>query len=163
MNRFTRFALSVLLVAMPFTTAVNASAQRAGGGTRSSARTSVNRNGNNNVNSNANVNRNTNVNSNTNVNRNANVNVNRDVDVNVHGGGYYGGGGCCYHPVAAGVAVGTAAAVTAAAIGSMVQTLPPSCAAVAVNGVTYQQCGSTWYQPQFVGGATSYVVVAAPR
>jgi hypothetical protein len=157
MNRFIRFALSVFLVAMPFTTAVDASAQRGGGGTRGSARTSVNRNSNNNVN------RNTNVNSNTNVNRNANVNVNRDVDVNVHGGGYYGGGGCCYHPVAAAAAVGTAAALTAAAIGSMVQTLPPSCAAVAVNGVTYQQCGSTWYQPQFVSGATSYVVVAAPR
>jgi hypothetical protein len=30
------------------------------------------------------------------------------------------------------------------------------------NGVTYQQCGSTYYQPQFVGGSTSYVVVNTP-
>jgi hypothetical protein len=53
--------------------------------------------------------------------------------------------------------------VTAAAIGSIVHSLPPSCAAVVVNGVTYQQCGSTWYQPQFVGTTASYVVVTAPR
>jgi hypothetical protein len=34
---------------------------------------------------------------------------------------------------------------------------------VYVNGITYQQCGSTWYQPQFSGGNTTYVVVNAPR
>jgi hypothetical protein len=75
------------------------------------------------------------------------------VDVNVHGG-YYGGG-CCYHPVATATAV-----VTAAVVGSIVHALPPSCSAV---GVTFQQCGSTWYQPQFAGGSTTYVVVNAPR
>jgi hypothetical protein len=31
-----------------------------------------------------------------------------------------------------------------------------------VNGLTYQQCGSTWYQPQFAGTSTTYVVVAPP-
>jgi hypothetical protein len=89
-----------------------------------------------------------------------NANVNRDVDVHVHGG-YYGGynNGCCYHPVAAAVAV-TAAVV---AIGTMVSSIPPSCTVVMVNGLTYQQCGSTWYQPRFVGSTTSYVVVAEPR
>jgi aquaporin Z len=30
------------------------------------------------------------------------------------------------------------------------------------GGVTYQQCGSVWYQPQFVGTGTTYVVVNAP-
>jgi hypothetical protein len=76
-------------------------------------------------------------------NRTANVNnYNRNVNVNGYGGGYYGGGyhgggwGCCgggyygggvYHPVAAGMAVGAAAAVTSAAIGSMVSTLPSGC------------------------------------
>jgi hypothetical protein len=120
---------------------------------RGSARTSVNRNTN--VNRNANVNRNVNVNQNVNVNRNVNVNVDRDVYVH---GGYYSTG-CCYHPVA------TAAAVTATvlAIGTIVSSIPPSCSAVIVGGVTYQQCGSTWYQPRFVGTTTSYVVVAAPR
>jgi len=55
------------------------------------------------------------------------------------------------------------AVVTAAVVGSIVNSVPPSCTTVMVNGLTYQQCGSTWYQPQFVGSSTSYVVVAAPR
>src|SRR5215471_292077 len=107
---------------------------------RRSASTTVNRN--------THINRNENVN----VNRNVNVNVNRDVDVNVNHG-YYGGYGCCYnpHPVATAAAVTTAAVVTAAAIGSIVHTLPPACTVVVVGAVSYQQCGSTWYQPQFVG------------
>jgi hypothetical protein len=123
------------------------SAQRRGGGNyRSSAQTNVNRN--------ANVNRNTNVN----VNRNVNVNVNN----NYHGGGYYGGG-CCYHPVAAAAAVTATAVVTAAVVGSIVHSVPPSCSSVIVNGLAYQQCGSTWYQPQFSGTTTTYIVVNPPR
>jgi hypothetical protein len=110
-----------------------------------------------NVNQNANVNRNVNVNQNVNVNRDVNVNTNGSY----YGGGY--GGPCCYRS-----GVGTAAAVTAAAVGtaivvgSMVNSLPPSCSAVTANGVTYQKCGSTYYQPQFAGGNTTYVVVNAP-
>ncbi len=111
------------------------------------ARTSVNRS--------ANVNRNANVN----VNRNVNVNVNNNV--NVHGG-YYGGG-CCYHPVAAAAAITATAVVTAAVIGSVVHSVPPSCSVVSVNGLTYQHCGNDWYQPQFSGSTTTYVVVAAPH
>jgi hypothetical protein len=118
---------------------------------RGSARTSVNRN----------------YNRNTNVNVNRNVNVHRDVDVHVHGG-YHGGyyGGCCYHdyhPVATAAAVTATAMVTAAVIGSMVHTLPPRCTSGIVNGIGYQQCGSSWYQPQFSGSQTTYVVVNAPR
>jgi hypothetical protein len=124
------------------------------GGSRSSARTSVNRD--------RSANENRDVNQNRNVNQN--VNVNRDVDVNVHGGyGGYSNRGCCYHPVAAAAVTTTAVAVTAAAIGSMVISVPPSCAAVVVGGLTYQQCGSTWYQPQFAGSTTNYIVVADPR
>jgi hypothetical protein len=130
-------------------------AQRRGGGNfRSSAQTNVNRTGN--------VNRNVNVNNNVNVNRNVNVNVNN----NYHGGGYYGGyygGGCCYHPVATAAAVTATAVVTAAVVGSIVHSVPPSCSSVIVNGLAYQQCGSTWYQPQFVGTTTTYVVVNPPR
>lgn len=100
-----------------------------------------------------------NANRNVNVNRNANVNVNRNVDVNVHGG-YYGG--CCYHeyhPVAAAAAVVT----TAAIVGSIVASIPPSCATVMVGGMAYRQCGNTWYQPQISGSSTTYVVVNPPR
>ncbi len=108
-----------------------------------------------------------NVNRGANVNRNynANVNVNRDVNVNVHNDyhGGYGYGGCCYHPVATAAAVTATAVVTSAVIGSIVYSLPPACSVVYVNGITYQQCGSTWYQPQFSGGSTTYVVVNAPR
>jgi hypothetical protein len=124
------------------------SAQRHGGGNyRSTAQTNVNRN--------------------TNINRNTNVNVNRNVNVNVNnnyyrGGGYYGGG-CCYHPVAVAAAVTATAVMTAAVVGSIVHSVPPSCSTVIVNGLTYQQCGSTWYQPQFAGTTTTYIVVNPPR
>jgi hypothetical protein len=96
-----------------------------------------------------------------------NVNVNRNVNVNVHNqGGYYdhGGyyGGCCSHPVATAVGVTAAATVTAAVVGSIVNTLPAGCTVTVINGVSYNQCGSTWYQPQYSGGDVQYVVVNAP-
>jgi hypothetical protein len=153
MKQILCYVLSVVLVlgmaAMP------AAARERGGGYRASSRSSVNMNRNENYNRNVNVNR----------NYNANVNVNRNVNVYGHGG-YYGGGyygGCCYHPVATAAAVTATAMVTAAVIGSVVNTLPPSCGTVVVNGYSYYQCGSTWYQPQFSGGNTTYVVVNAPR
>jgi hypothetical protein len=93
------------------------------------------------------------------------VNVNKDVNVNVNNNRNYNDG-CCYHSgigVGGAVAVAAAATATAVVVGSMVNTLPPSCTTVMVNGVTYQQCGSTWYQPQFSGGSTTYVVINAPR
>lgn len=111
---------------------------------RSGARTSVNQN--------ANVNRN--VNQNVNVNRNVNVNHHVDVDVDVDHN---------YHPWATAAAVTTAAVVTGAVIGSMVRSVPPSCQTVIVNGLSYSQCGSTWYMPQMQGTSMTYVVVAAPR
>jgi hypothetical protein len=96
-------------------------------------------------------------------NRTANVNNlsntnNRNVNVNSGGccGGYYRGG--VYHPVAAGMAVGAAAAVTSAAIGSMVATLPADCSSYA----TYYDCGGTYYQPQYEGDDITYVVVDNP-
>jgi hypothetical protein len=71
----------------------------------------------------------------------------------------YWGGGWYVDPVAAAVTVG----VTAAVVGSMVATLPPACSTVVVGGVAYEQCGGTWYQPQYVGAQVQYVVVTAPR
>ena len=95
----------------------------------------------------------------TSVNNVNNVNVDRNVNVNVEGGG------CCnsgwdndYHPVATAAAVGAAVAVTSAVIGSMVHTVPPSCVPVNYGGMVYQQCGSTWYQPQ----GSQFVVVNPP-
>ncbi len=123
------------------------------GNTRTSVNKNTNVNRNTNVNSNANVNRNTNVNVNQNVNRNVNVNTSRhvDVDVDVDRG---------WHPAATVAAV----AVTAAVVGSVVHSLPPSgCYPVQVGAVLYQQCGSYWYQPQYYGTTVQYVVVNPPR
>lgn len=114
---------------------------------KNNTRTSVNKN------TNVNNNRNTNVNVNNNKNTNVNVNSNRhvDVDVDVDRG---------FHPVAAVATV----AVTAAVIGSMTPSLPPSgCVPVMVGNVMYQQCGPNWYQPQYVGTSVQYVVVAPLR
>ena len=67
--------------------------------------------------------------------------------------------GCCYYPVARAAAWGAAAAT----VGSTAYTLPSDCVAVVVNGVTYYQCGSAYYQPQFSGTTVQYVAVSAPQ
>jgi hypothetical protein len=101
--------------------------------------------------------RNTSVN-NTNVNRSTNINKSTNVNVNVDSHG-----GCCgwdndYHPIATAAAVTATVAVTSAVIGSMVRTVPAGCVPVNYGGIVYQQCGSTWYQPQ----AGQYVVINPP-
>ena len=92
--------------------------------------------------------RSTSVNNVNNVNVSQNVNVNVDVDQR---GGWD-------HPVAGAMVVGGAIAVTAAAIGSMVNTVPTGCVPINYGGMIYQQCGSTWYQPQ----GSQYMVVSPP-
>ncbi|SNS19766.1 hypothetical protein SAMN06295912_102223 [Sphingomonas laterariae] len=69
-----------------------------------------------------------------------------------------------------GAVVGSAAAssssttvVVAPAVGTVVVTLPAGCSAVMIGNITYQQCGSAWYRPQYVGTSLQYVVVAPPR
>jgi hypothetical protein len=96
---------------------------------------------------------------NTSVN-NVNVSSNRNVNVNVDSRG-----GCCnngwdndYHPIATAAAVTATVAVTSAIVGSMVRTVPPGCVPVNYGGVIYQQCGSTWYQPQ----GSQFVVINPP-
>lgn len=93
-------------------------------------------------------------------NRNTNINSNRNVNVNVDNNR-----GCCnggwdnnYHPVATAAAVTATVAVTSAVIGSMVRTVPANCVPVNYGGMIYQQCGSTWYQPQ----GSQYIVINPP-
>lgn len=97
---------------------------------------------------------------NTSVNNVNNVNVNRNVNVNAdrYGGGWNNN----YHPVATAAAVTATVAVTAAVVGSIVRTVPPNCAPYNYNGMVYQQCGNSWYQPQYVGNDVQYVVVNQP-
>ncbi|NOV23246.1 hypothetical protein E5S69_06790 [Cupriavidus necator] len=102
--------------------------------------------------------RSTSVNS-VNANRNVNINSNRNVNVNVENGGCcHGGWDNDYHPVATAAAVTATVAVTSAVVGSLVRSVPPGCVPVNYGGMVYQQCGSTWYQPQ----GSQYVVVNAP-
>ena len=101
--------------------------------------------------------------SNVNVNRNTNVNVNRNTNVNVNvnnNRGYYGGG--YYHsgPSVGGVIAATVA--TAIVVGAIVNSLPPNCTTLMLNGLTYQNCGGTYYQPQYQGSSVTYVVVNHP-
>jgi hypothetical protein len=112
-----------------------ANVQRSGSysGTASASRTSVNRS--------AEVNR--------------NVNVSRDVNVDVDN--HYD-----YRPGTGLAVAATAAAVSAVAVGTVAYSIPPSCVPVVAGGVTYQQCGSTWYQPQYAGTSVTYVVTNPP-
>jgi hypothetical protein len=102
----------------------------------------------------------TNVNANVNRTRNVNVDrnydVHRDIDVDVD---YHDR----YHPVATAVGVAAATTITAAAVGSIVHSVPPSCATAMINGFTYKNCDGTWYQPRYQGTQVNYVVVNPPR
>ncbi len=165
---FSKFFVAPLaaLVLASFALAPVAEAARGGGGGGGGARASGGGGGGggrqvSNVNTDARTNnvRNTsvnNVNQNTNVNRNTNVNANRNVNVDVNHNG--GGWDNDYHPVARAAAVTATVAVTAAVIGSMVNTVPAGCVPVNYGGMVYQQCGSTWYQPQ----GAQYVVINPP-
>ena len=57
---------------------------------------------------------------------------------------------------------GATAAATTAALGSTVYALPDACTTVISGDLTYFRCGSTWYQPQYMGSGVAYVVVAPP-
>ena len=91
---------------------------------------------------------------------NGNVNIGNDVNINRDGDWDHGWDwDDNYHPIAAGVAFGTAAAVTSAAIGSMYYSLPPSCSPYAGS---YYYCGGTYYEPRYEGDKVVYVVVDQP-
>lgn len=88
------------------------------------------------------------------VDRGADRNGNYDLDYDVDDH---------WHP-AAGNAVWTRAAGFATVpIGSIVYTLAPSCTPTHVNTITYYQCGSLWFQPQFAGTTVTYVAIDDPR
>jgi hypothetical protein len=95
-----------------------------------------------------------------NTNRNTNIGSNNDINIDVDDG--WGGGDWDYHPIAAGVAFGTAAAITSAAIGSMYYSLPAGCPPYPYGGYTYYNCNNVWYQPQYSGSSVNYVVINDP-
>ncbi len=70
------------------------------------------------------------------------------------------------HPVATaaavGVVAGTAAAITEAALGTTVYSLPSSCVTIVSGNLTYFHCGTDWYQPRYAGSGVTYIVVNPP-
>jgi hypothetical protein len=135
-----------------------------GGGARATAHTNINRpvqrpQGGA---ANRNFSGNRTVDANRNVNRTVNRDVNRNVNVNVD---YHDDHWNRWddHPFATAAAVTAGVAVTSAVIGSIVSSVPPSCVTTVINGMAYQQCGSTWYEPRYAGTTVQYVVINAPR
>ena len=82
--------------------------------------------------------------------------------------------GCCDGDLDEGEALVVGAVVGAAAVaaaGSSTETyvqtttttaLPCTPSVHAVDGVTYYQCGSTWYNQTYSGGGVTYITVQAP-
>jgi len=65
--------------------------------------------------------------------------------------------------VLAGVLIGAAIVGAAASTTTTyITTLPCSVTAVIVNGVSYYNCSSTWYQRGFAGSQVTYVVGGPP-
>lgn len=89
---------------------------------------------------------------------NVNVNKNVNIDVDNRGGCCHNGWDDDYHPIATAAAVTATVAVTSAVIGSIVRSVPANCVPVNYGGMVYQQCGTTWYQPQ----GAQYIVVNPP-
>jgi hypothetical protein len=155
---FSRACVGVLTLAMLLAAVHEAGAQRVRGGgaataTRSTASVNRGASGGNyggSYSGTATASRTT-VHRNAQVNQNVNVTRNVNVDVDNR---------CCGNGEA--LAVAGAVAVTAAAVGTVAHSIPPSCTAVVSGGVTYQQCGSTWYQPQYAGTSVTYVVTSPP-
>lgn len=132
-----------------------ADARRAHGATRSHVHRGGNKNINKNVNRGGNRNANRGGNKNININKNVNVNVNNRNNNNYHHHNHHNNVGVA---VAAGIATGIV-------VGSIVaaSTLPPSCVTTVINGISYRQCGSSWYQPRYSGTQVNYIVVNPPR
>lgn len=171
-NRPSRWLATALTLALAGLWGIpSADAGRGGGGgARATAHSSVNRaarpagapqatrtSGGANRAQSQNVNRSTTRNVERNTSRSVNIDQDIEVDVdNDHWNDWDD------HPVAAAAAVTAGVALTSAVIGSIVYSVPPSCVTTVVNGMTYSQCGSTWYQPQYYGNNVQYVVVDPP-
>jgi hypothetical protein len=88
------------------------------------------------------------------VNRDADRNGNYDLDYDID---------ARWHPGADAAVWTRAAGLTTVPVGSIAYSLAPACTPTHVNTVTYYQCGSVWFQPQFAGTTVTYVAVDAPR
>ena len=77
--------------------------------------------------------------------------------------GYYHKEGEVLAGVVIGAAiVGAATAAPAPVTTTYITVLPCTASAVIVNGVSYYNCSSTWYQRGYAGGQLTYVVGGPP-
>lgn len=88
------------------------------------------------------------------------INVGNSSNINIDNDG--GWGGWNDYPVGAGLAFGTAAAVTAAAWGSVFYSLPAGCSPYPYAGYSYYHCGGAYYEPRYEGDTVVYVTVPEP-
>ena len=58
--------------------------------------------------------------------------------------------------------VAASQSASAVPIGTVVQALPAGCKAVTVSGISYQDCGGSFYKTAFQGNNLIYVVVESP-
>lgn len=148
--------------------AANANTQRGGGANRAAANTGTQRGGGaNRAAANTNAQRGAAANTSSSgrtVNRSTSVSSSTHVNIEVDGNH----NGCCDNDWGDGdlddnpLAKAAIVTGTIAAIGSIVRQPPPNCVPVNYQNVAYQQCGSTWYQPQYSGSNVQYVVVNPP-
>ena len=89
-----------------------------------------------------------------------NVNVGNNNNINIDNDG--GWGGWNDYPVGAGLAIGAAAAFTAAAWGSVYYSLPHGCSPYPYAGYSYYSCGGAYYEPRYEGDTVVYVTVPNP-
>jgi hypothetical protein len=47
--------------------------------------------------------------------------------------------------------------------GSVVTVLPSGCVPVVIGNISYEQCGTAWFKPQYTGTTVQYIVVNAPQ
>jgi len=58
--------------------------------------------------------------------------------------------------------VGAAAVAATRPATTYVTVLPCTATVVIVNGVSYYQCGASWYSRGYVGGSVTYIVASPP-
>jgi hypothetical protein len=92
-----------------------------------------------------------------NANRNSNVNIN----VNQRGNRYdWDDDDDDHHPIRNGLAFGAAASLTAHAVGSLFNSVPPGCPPYDYRGQRYYSCDGVWY---YQADTVVYVVIVDPR
>lgn len=93
---------------------------------------------------------------------NGNINIGNDIDVSGSAWGWGDGG--YWGAAALGAATGAAIAGAGPSYSeaptyvapTTIYSLPPSCTPEVINGVTYQNCNGTYYEPTFSGSTIEY-------